>query len=98
SSRFDVTTVPEAKTALNAARACKPDLVLSDVMMPGLDGFGLLRELRADPELCEIPVILLSARTGAEARIEGMEAGADDYLVKPFRARELVALIESHLK
>ena len=96
--RFDVAAVPDGKAALDAARARKPDLVLSDVMMPRLDGFGLLRELRADPQLCEIPVILLSARAGEEARIEGMEAGADDYLIKPFSARELLALVESHLK
>ena len=96
--RFDVAAVPDGKAALDAARARKPDLVLSDVMMPRLDGFGLLRELRADPQLCEIPVILLSARAGEEARIEGMEARADDYLIKPFSARELLALVESHLK
>jgi PAS domain S-box-containing protein len=96
--RFDVEAVPDGQAALEAARARKPDLVLSDVMMPRLDGFGLLRELRADPELCEIPVILLSARAGEEARIEGMEARADDYLIKPFSARELLALVESHLK
>ena len=96
--RFDVAAVSDGKAALDAARARKPDLVLSDVMMPRLDGFGLLRELRADPQLCEIPVILLSARAGEEARIEGMEARADDYLIKPFSARELLALVESHLK
>lgn len=96
--RFHVAAVSDGKAALDAARASKPDLVLSDVMMPRLDGFGLLRELRADPELREIPVILLSARAGEEARIESMEAGADDYLTKPFSARELVAVVESHLK
>jgi PAS domain S-box-containing protein len=96
--RFDVAAVPDGKAALDAARASKPDLILSDLMMPRLDGFGLLRELRADPQLCKIPVILLSARAGEEARIEGMEAGADDYLTKPFSARELLALVESHLK
>jgi PAS domain S-box-containing protein len=96
--RFDVEAVPDGQAALEAARAHKPDLVLSDVMMPRLDGFGLLRELRADPELCEIPVILLSARAGEEARIEGMEARADEYLIKPFSARELLAVVESHLK
>jgi PAS domain S-box-containing protein len=96
--RFDIMAVPDGKAALDAARARKPDLILTDVMMPKLDGFGLLRELRADPQLCEIPVILLSARAGEEARIEGMEATADDYLIKPFSARELLALVESHLK
>ena len=68
-----------------------PDLVLADVMMPSLDGFGLLREIRADEQTRSLPVILLSARAGEEARIEGLEAGADEYLVKPFSARELLA-------
>jgi len=60
-------------------------------MMPRLDGFGLLRELRADPALRDLPVILLSARAGEDARIDGLEGGADDYLTKPFSARELIA-------
>ena len=81
-----------------AAQRRKPDLVLTDVMMPELDGFGLLRELRADPKLGHVPIILLSARAGEEARIEGMHAGADDYLIKPFSARELLARVEAHLK
>ncbi len=71
-----------------------PDLILSDVMMPQLDGFGLLAALRAHPATRDIPVMLLSARAGEEARLEGLQAGADDYLVKPFSARELAARIE----
>jgi len=67
------------------------------VMMPSLDGFGLLRELRADTDLGAVPVVLLSARAGEEARVEGWGAGADDYLVKPFSARELLARVEAHL-
>ena len=67
-------------------------------MMPSLDGFGLLRALRADPRPRAIPVILLSARAGEEARVEGLEAGADDYLVKPFSARELVARVAARLE
>jgi PAS domain S-box-containing protein len=66
-------------------------------MMPRLDGIGLLSALRADPDLAEIPVILLSARMGEEARIEGLRVGADDYLVKPFSARELIARVQCHL-
>src|SRR6202042_2087248 len=61
------------------------------------DGFGLLRELRARPETRTIPIILLSARAGEESRIEGLDSGADDYLVKPFSARELMARVKSHL-
>ena len=97
-SRFDVQAVSDGEAALDAARARPPDLVLSDVMMPKLDGFGLLRALRADPLLREIPIILLSARAGEESRIEGMEAGADDYLVKPFSAREIVARVDTHIR
>ncbi|GEP44663.1 ATP-binding protein [Brevifollis gellanilyticus] len=95
---YDVTVVADGQAALEAARSQPPDLVLTDVMMPRLDGFGLLRELRADPALSTLPVILLSARAGEESRVEGMAEGADDYLVKPFSARELIARVEAHLK
>jgi signal transduction histidine kinase len=71
-----------------------PDLILSDVMMPQLDGFGLLAALRAHPATRDIPFMMLSARAGEEARLEGLQAGADDYLVKPFSGRELAARIE----
>ncbi len=93
-----VTAVPDGAAALEAARERVPDLVLSDVMMPRLDGFGLLRELRADARTRNVPVILLSARAGEESRVEGMEAGADDYMVKPFGARELLARVSAHLQ
>jgi len=83
--------------AYETARRERPDVIVSDVMMPVLDGFGLIARLRADPELAETPVVLVSARAGEEARIEGMEAGADDYLVKPFAARELLTRIDSQL-
>jgi signal transduction histidine kinase len=96
--QFEVVAVADGEAALSAARERAPDLILSDVMMPRLDGFGLLRELRSDPQLREIPIILLSARAGEESRIQGVEAGADDYLVKPFSARELVARVEGHVK
>ena len=96
--RFNVEVVADGKAALDAARARKPDLVLADVMMPGLDGFGLLREIRSDQHLSGIPVILLSARAGEEARIQGLQAGADEYLTKPFSSRELLAVVQSHVK
>ena len=96
--RYDVITAPDGQAALEAIRHRRPDLVLSDVMMPRLDGLGLLRVLRTDPQLRDIPVILLSARAGEEARIEGLEAGADDYLTKPFAARELHARVSTNLK
>ena len=71
-----------------------PDLLLSDVMMPRLDGFGLIAKIRANESLCHLPVVLLSARAGEEAKVEGLQAGADDYLVKPFAARELLARLQ----
>ncbi len=98
SQKYEVIAVGDGNEALQAARGQKPDLVLTDVMMPKLDGFGLLRELRADNRLKTVPVIMLSARAGEESRIEGLEAGADDYLIKPFSARELLTRVESHLK
>ncbi len=94
---YIVISVPDGIEALDAIRAQRPDLVLSDVMMPRLDGFGLLKALRAEPRTATIPVILLSARAGEEATIEGFDAGADDYLVKPFSARELLARVSSTL-
>jgi signal transduction histidine kinase/DNA-binding response OmpR family regulator len=97
SGRWDVQTVADGASALAAARATAPDLVLTDVMMPGLDGFELLHELRKDPRTSAIAVVMLSARAGEESRIEGLAAGADDYLVKPFSARELVARVSTQL-
>ena len=99
SAEYETRTVPDGEAALAALReAPRPDLVLSDVVMPRLDGFGLLRAIRADRAFSDLPVILLSARAGEEASIEGMEAGADDYLVKPFSARELLARVAANLE
>jgi PAS domain S-box-containing protein len=95
--RYDVEAVADGEAALAAAHARPPDLVLADVMMPRLDGFGLLRALRGDLQTRTIPVILLSARAGEEASVEGLRAGADDYIVKPFSARELLARVAAHL-
>jgi PAS domain S-box-containing protein len=95
---WQVDTVADGEAALAAVRESPPDLVLSDVMMPRLDGFGLLRQLRADARTSSVPVVLVSARAGAESAIEGLEAGADDYLVKPFSARELVARVRANLE
>jgi signal transduction histidine kinase/DNA-binding response OmpR family regulator len=94
---FQVEAVTDGEKALAAARRVKPDLVLSDVMMPNLDGFGLLAALRKDTRLRDTPVILLSARAGEEAKVEGLSAGADDYLTKPFSARELLARVRANL-
>src|SRR5262249_49282619 len=96
--RFEVEAVANGVDALAAAQERPPALVVSDVMMPGLDGFGLLRDLRASPRTVEVPTVLLSARAGEEARIEGMEAGADDYLTKPFSSQELLARVGALLE
>ena len=95
---WTVEAVGDGAAALTAIRERAPDLVVADVMMPRLDGFQLLKALRADPRTSTIPVMLLSARAGEDSRIEGLDAGADDYLVKPFSARELVARVNAHLK
>jgi PAS domain S-box-containing protein len=98
-AQYEVKAVANGSEALTALHeGNRPDLLLSDVMMPGLDGFGLLRAVRADPALTDLPVILLTARAGEEASAEGIEAGADDYLVKPFSARELLARIAANLE
>jgi len=96
--QYEVEAVGDGRAALAAARARRPELIISDVMMPQLDGFGLIRELRADPELAAIPVVLLSARAGEEARLEGLGKGADDYLVKPFSPRELLVRVGALVK
>ena len=88
----------DGNAGLAVAREQRPDLVLTDVMMPGLDGFALLRALRGDPATAAIPVVFLSARAGEDAAIEGLDAGADDYLPKPFSARELLARVRSNLE
>jgi signal transduction histidine kinase len=92
-----VEAVGDGTTALEVARAWAPDLILTDVMMPGLDGFALLRAVRDDPRTRSISVILLSARADDESRMEGLRAGADDYLVKPVSAVELLARIDGQL-
>ena len=93
-----VEAVADGVAALAAAQAQVPDLVLSDVMMPGLDGFELLKALRADARTREVPIILLSARAGIESVVEGLQMGADDYLIKPFSAQELVTRVNAHLQ
>ncbi|WP_434391041.1 ATP-binding protein [Melittangium boletus] len=93
SSHFTVEAVADGQAALDAARARTPDAVVSDVMMPGLDGFALVRALRADPRTAPVPILLVSARAGEVATVEGLQSGVDDYLAKPFGARELLARV-----
>jgi signal transduction histidine kinase/DNA-binding response OmpR family regulator len=95
--RQDYEAVADGEAALEAIRRQRPDLLITDIMMPRLDGFGLIRAIREDQELRDLPVIVLSARAGEEASVEGLAAGADDYLVKPFSARELIARVDGAL-
>jgi PAS domain S-box-containing protein len=95
SERYEVVTAANGEEALRAARERAPALIVSDVMMPVMDGFALLKALRGDAGLAGVPVILLSARAGEEATLDGIRAGADDYLVKPFSARELNARVDA---
>ena len=96
--RYHVESVTDGESALNAIALKPPDLLLSDVMMPRVDGMELLKRLRADQRTRSLPVILLSARAGEQNKVDALGAGADDYIVKPFTARELVARVDAHLK
>jgi len=96
--RYEVIAVGDGVAALAAVQERIPDLVLADVMMPRMDGLQLLKALRDNDPTRNLPVILLSARAGEESKVEGIESGADDYLVKPFSARELLARVEGHLR
>lgn len=94
---WEVYLATDGKAALKLALEKQPKLILSDVMMPKMDGFQLINALRGNIKTKSIPIILLSARAMEEARVEGLEQGADDYLVKPFSAKELIARIRTHL-
>jgi PAS domain S-box-containing protein len=96
--QYRVHAVSDGAQAVAATRQLRPALILADVMMPELDGFGMLQAIRGDDSVKGTPVILLSARAGEESRVEGLKAGADDYLVKPFTARELMARVGTHIK
>jgi PAS domain S-box-containing protein len=97
-NHFEVITAVDGEDAFLKIVHKSPDLVLSDVMMPRLDGFGLLAKIRKHPDHKNLPVLLLSARAGEEAKVEGLDAGADDYLVKPFSAKELLARVDANIK
>ncbi|MGE5099735.1 MAG: response regulator [Deltaproteobacteria bacterium] len=93
--RYDVDVVANGRDALESARRARPDLLITDIVMPHLDGFGLLKAIRSDPALRTLPAIVLTERGEVDSRVEGLEAGADDYLVKPFSPRELLARVRT---
>jgi signal transduction histidine kinase len=94
---YVVQAVADGEAALAALRARRPDILVTDVMMPRLDGFGLLAAVRDDTALRDLPVVILSARAGDDAKVEGLGGGADDYLTKPFSARELLARVAANI-
>jgi DNA-binding response OmpR family regulator len=97
-SGFEVMLAGDGETALTTALAEPPDLILADVMMPRMDGFELIRRLRADPRTEDVSIIMLTARGLKSDKLEGLTAGADDYLTKPFDNEELVARVRGALR
>jgi signal transduction histidine kinase len=95
---FRIVTANNGQEALQKIQEQPPALILSDIMMPVLDGIGLLQEVKASKATAHIPVILLTARAGEESKIVGWETGADDYLTKPFSSKELISRISSQIK
>ena len=94
---YEVLEASDGQVAWETALDQHPDLILSDIMMPGLDGYALLKAVRSSPKTRSIPFVLLSANAGDKARIEGLVAGADDYLAKPFSPKELIARVHTLL-
>jgi len=95
---FNVTVATSGVEGLNAARRHRPDLIVLDVLMPGMDGFEVCKQVRADPILADLPILFLTARSKVEDKVLGLRAGADDYLTKPFNVDELVLRIRAILR
>ncbi|MGZ5133876.1 MAG: ATP-binding protein, partial [Flavitalea sp.] len=97
-NQFEVLVAVDGEDAFNKLLTFQPDLLVSDIMMPKLDGFGLMMKVQGHPDTKGIPVIFLSARAGEEAKLEGLVAGAADYMIKPFSAKELIATVNANIK
>jgi len=95
---FDVAAAEDGQFGIELAQAFKPDIILLDLMMPGVDGLEVCRQLKGDPALARIPIIMLTAKGEEVDKIVGLELGADDYVVKPFSPRELVLRIKAILR
>jgi len=95
---FDVATINDPLLIMGTAREFQPDLIILDIMMPELSGIQICRMLRADPSMCKIPIVFLTARGEAEDRVKGLETGADDYIGKPFDSRELLLRVSAVLR
>ncbi len=96
-SRFNIHTAADGLQALQKVEVCQPDIIVSDIMMPVMDGIQLVNEIKKSMQTRSIPVILVTARAGEESRMEGLKTGADDYLIKPFSANELLSRISSQI-
>lgn len=95
---FDILLAGSGREGLRTVREKKPDLIISDVMMPEMDGYTFCREIKADPEFKHIPIVLVTARAGSEMLVEGIDSGANDYIAKPFDVAELKARVRSLLR
>lgn len=98
SAEYDVITAFDGQEGLSVARKEKPDLIVTDVMMPRLDGYHMCRLLKFDDNFKDIPIIMLTARTGTQDKANSLQVGADEYLTKPFDGKDVVASIDKHLK
>lgn len=98
SAGFEVSTSMDGREGLAMAKRLRPDMVLLDLMLPGMDGFDICKELKRDSETSGVPVIMLTARSEEVDRIVGLELGADDYVVKPFSFRELMLRVRAVLR
>ncbi|MDD5748394.1 MAG: response regulator [Actinomycetota bacterium] len=96
--KYDVCQASDGEETLDIIKNLRPDIVLLDVMMPGIDGFQVCQQMRKNPQTRNIPIIMLTAKTQLNDKLEGIEAGADDYITKPFDPLELLARIEMHLR
>ena len=94
---YQVLTASDGEEGLTLARKVLPDLVLLDIMMPGIDGFEVCRRLKSDPSTEDIPVIFLSALGDTEDKVRGLQLGALDYVSKPFKREEVIARVDTHL-
>ncbi|MGE9268508.1 MAG: response regulator transcription factor [Verrucomicrobiales bacterium] len=95
---YEVVQAHDGVTGQKMTTSERPDLVILDLMLPGKDGYGVFKQMRRDPRTADIPVLMLTARAQTEDRIKGLEAGADDYLTKPFSPKELVLRVQAVLK
>ncbi|MFC5050106.1 response regulator [Rubritalea spongiae] len=97
-NQFDTITAHDGLDGLNKALSVKPDFIILDLMLPGMDGISVNRELKRDPRTRNVPVIMLTAKAQTEDRITGLESGADDYLTKPFSPKELMLRVQAVIK